>query len=202
MSNTKMEGELCNGIAYIDWGKLHASRVSLTDSPLTRCIGRYHKFNQPETLWDEQSGNDSSSSSSKYVRTFGSTAILYLPKDSYGRRRAVARSVGPIENGSASEIGPIEESIVEWSLKYEKDGWDKTVVEPWRMLIERSGLVARRSVSMFINGVMPVSTFIEKMKSRVPELVRETYDLASSVRIEIKIEDHRPENQEPPENEK
>jgi len=59
-------------------------------------------------------------------------------------------------------------------------------------------LVARRSVSMFINGVMPISNFIEKMKSRVPELVRETYDLASSVRIEIKIEDHRPADQEPP----
>ena len=198
MTNSKIQGELCNGIAYIDWNKLHASRVSLTDSPLTRCIGRYHRFVQPETVWETPETADNSASSSKFVRTFGSTAILYLPQDTFGRQRAVARSVGPIQNGSASEIGPIEESLVDWSLRCEKDGFEKTVLDPWRLLIERSGMVAKRSVSLFINGVMPVSNFIEKMKSRVPELVKETYALATSVRVEIKIEDHRPADQGPP----
>lgn len=197
-----IEGELCNGIAYIDWGKLHSGRVSLSDSPLTRCIGRYHKFTQPETIWDKEPPPEShDSSSSKYVRTLGSTAILYMPRDSYGRRVAVARSVGPIHNGSAVEIGPIEESIVDWSLRWEKDGFDKTVIEPWRILMERSGMVAKRSVSMFMNGVVPVSDFAKKMKSRVPELVRETYELATSVRVEIKIEEHRPAGQGPPSDE-
>lgn len=194
-----IHGELCSGIAYIDWEKLHSTPARATDSPLTRCIGRYHQFVQPASLLDPEEVRTEAAperASSKYVRAFGSTAILYLPRDSFGRERAVARSVGPLQNGSASEIGPIEESVVDWMSKVEKEGIESTVVEPMKILLERSGMVAKRSVSMFINSIFPFSGFVDKMKVRVPELVKETYDLASSIRIEIKIEDHRPADQE------
>lgn len=185
----KIHGELCNGIAYIDWEKLHSSNT--TDSPLTRCLGRYHEFVQPASLLDpEEVGVKRESASSKYVRAFGSTAILYLPRDSFGHQRAVARSVGPLQNGTATEIGPIEESVVDWVSKVEKEGIESTVIEPVKILLERSKIVAKRSVSMFINSVVPFGGFVDKMRLRVPQLVKETYDLASSIRIEIKIEEH------------
>jgi len=199
-----IEGELCNGVAYIDWAKLHGrGNLSITDSPMTRCFGRYSKFIQPQSVVDlvaEETKSQVSDSSSKYVRTIGSTAILYLPpRDSVGRRRAVARAVGPVQNdGGASEIGPVEEALVDWSLRYQKDGFEKTVLDPWRALMERSVMVAKRSGTMFISGVFPVHNFVSKMISRVPQLVRETCDLASSVRIEIKIEDHRPPTDDSP----
>ncbi len=191
----KIHGELCNGIAYIDWEKLHSTKM--TDSPLTRCIGRYHKFVQPANILDQEDVVvKKETSSSKYVRAFGSTAILYLPKNSLGQQRAVARSVGPIENGSASEIGPIEESVIDWVSRVESEGIESTMIEPWKLLMERSGMVAKRSVSMFMNSVSPFGGFVDKMKSRVPQLVKESYDLATSIRIEIKIEEHRPADQE------
>jgi hypothetical protein len=186
----RIEGELCNGVAYIDWSKLHSTTTGsgFNESPIRKCFGQYRKFNQPLATAVPPTDSTASDASTKYVRAIGSTAILYSPVDSFGNRRAVAKALGPFDTG-ASEVGPIEEAVLEWSIKLNNEGAQTVIVEPTKQLFDRSWLVARRSFSIFSNSINPISTFISKMRERVPELVKETYEIATSIKIEIKIED-------------
>ena len=160
------------------------------DSTVMRCLGRFKRFDLqvepslvppdiPQTI------------STKYVRSVGSTLILYSEPNSRGRRIGRAQSLGPIA-GSAVEVGPIEGSLVDLSIRIEKDGLENTMIDPARQLASRAFQVAQRSVAMFASAIFPVNEFAKKMKSRVPEIANESIEIASSIRIEIKIEEEEP----------
>lgn len=183
-----LTGEICNGIAYIDWKRLHSTRPTL-DGPLMQCIGRHRSFEVRNISPPEPSSTTSADEvESKYVRSFGSTAILLSPPDTSGRQSARAQTLGPWE-GKAVQVGPFEERIVEFINRTKSQGIQKTMVEPAQVLGERSWLVATRSAEMFASAVVPLRNFISKMQSRVPELARETYAIATSIKIEVEFDD-------------
>jgi hypothetical protein len=186
MTNETVKGEICNGIAYIDW---KAMRTPSVDSSVMRCIGRYHKFELSGHSFSEfppSSGDETVHE--RFVRSVGSTAIMFSEPDDRGRRIGRAQAIGPLSS-SAVEAGPIEEKLIEFAFRLEKDGVNRTLLSPVRLLAERSMTVAKRSLIMLKNSIFPVSDFANKMKSRVPEVARESYDIATSIRIEIKIEE-------------
>jgi hypothetical protein len=187
MSNT-VTGEICDGIAYIDWAGLHALRPG-SEGPLMQCIGRHRRFEVKNfTSPDIFGPTERQQVSSKYIRSFGSTAILLSPPDDYGRQTARAQTLGPWENRGV-EVGPIETKFVELLKRTRSEGIEKTMLEPAQLLGQRSWMVASRSADMFRAAVVPVRDFLVKMRNRVPELVEETYHLATSIKIEIKFDD-------------
>jgi hypothetical protein len=193
--SSSVSGELCNGIAYIDWARLHSSRPG-SDGPLMQCIGKHRlfevrSFSQSDinqTFASDDGGKQVHEVTAKYVRSFGSTAVLLSPPDSTGRQTARAQTLGPWER-KAVEVGPFEERILEFIKKTRSEGIEKTMVEPAQLLGRRSWLVASRSADMFTSAVVPVREFLSKMRTRVPELVRESYAIATSIKIEIKFDD-------------
>jgi len=180
-----VSGEVCNGIAYIDWGLLHERNVTGKNSPLRRCFGSYRQIEKLPTQIDLQASVPSNDARTRYVRAIGSTAIFYSPVD----KRAFARSLGPIDTGGASEVGIVEEALLEWSIRVRDEGAEKVICDPTKELLDRTIAIAQRSVSMAIVGVNPIGLFFSKMKERIPELVRETYAIATSIRVEIRISD-------------
>ena len=180
---TSVTGEICNGIAYIDWKQLHAPSAS---SAITRCIGRRHTF----TLHRYQDDPSTSSGDvgGKYVRSVGSTAVLYTAPDAYGRRIGRAQTLGPWA-ARGVEVGPLEEKLVDLAGRVDHDGYQAVLVEPLHVLKERTIAVADRSGDLLKEAIFPFHEFIRKLRNRVPQLATESYDLATSIRIEIKIED-------------
>jgi hypothetical protein len=105
-----------------------------------------------------------------------------------GRRKAAAQTVGPLDLKGV-EVGPVEESIVDLAQRLEEHGFRKVLIEPASLLMNRAFLVSQRSFEMLKSSILPIPQFMNRMQRRIPELVRDSYDIASSIRIEIKIED-------------
>lgn len=189
-----VSGEICDGIAYIDWAGLHAMRPG-SEGPLMQCLGRHRRF-EVQSFSEQEIGKmfaspereDHKEVVAKYVRSIGSTAVLLSPPDMHGRQVARAQSLGPWERAGV-EVGPLEERVVELIKRTKSEGIEKTMIEPAQLLGERSWHVATRSAELLKSAVLPAKVFMKKMTERVPELVRESYALATSIRIEIKFED-------------
>ena len=188
-----VSGEICDGIAYIEWKRMLSAKP-YSEGPLMQCIGRHRQF-KVSSLGPELAGIFSNSQPdqsdeilAKYVRSVGSTAIFLSAPDSHGRQIARAQSLGPWER-KAVEVGPIEEGLVDFIQKTKSQGIEKTMIEPAEILGKRSLLVASRSADLFKSAVVPIKEFLTKMRHRVPELAKESYNLASSIRIEVKFED-------------
>ena len=180
-------GEMCDGIAYIEWRRMMSQRPEL---PLMRCLGRHRTFALKNFDFSQvsESATGSEDVAAKYVRSIGSTAILVSPPDQYGRQTARAQTVGPWDHRGV-QVGPGEEGIVDFIGRLKTDGTHKVLVEPATSLFERAILISKRSGEILKEAVLPVPEFIRKMRKRVPELVHETYDLATSIKIEVKFED-------------
>ena len=184
---TEVKGELCNGIAYIDWKKMTSDRPEL---PLMRCLGRHRKFalNNFEFSNISQQPKNSDLVTAKYVRSIGSTAILLSAPDQYGRQIARAQTVGPWDHRGV-QVGPAEEGMVDLMERLYTEGAGKAFLEPTKSLFERAILISQRSGEILKAAVLPVPEFIRKMRIRVPQLARETYAIATSIKIEVKFED-------------
>lgn len=188
-----VSGEICDGIAYIEWKRM-LSPKPCTEGPLMQCIGRHRQF-KVSSLGPEFAGifsnpqpDHANEILAKYVRSVGSTAIFFSSPDSHGRQIARAQSLGPWER-KAVEVGPIEEGMVDFIQKTKSQGIEKTMIEPAEILGKRSWLVASRSADLFKSAIVPIREFLTKMRHRVPELAKESYNLASSIRIDVKFED-------------
>jgi len=180
-----MNAQLCSGIAYIDWDLLTAPHRTV-DKNIMRCVGRYRRFSLEKL--DLDNSFPPPQVKTKYVRAVGSTAILFSPPDAMGRRKAAAQTVGPLDLKGV-EVGPVEESIVDLAQRLEEHGFRKVLIEPASLLMNRAFLVSQRSFEMLKSSILPIPQFMNRMQRRIPELVRDSYDIASSIRIEIKIED-------------
>lgn len=187
----KTLGEICNGLAYIDWEHLASASLNRTvETNILRCFGRHKRFavdNHPPDF-DNSTSPSLPHVETKYVRAFGSTAVFFAQPDSLGRRKAVARTLGPFDIKGV-QVGPLEESIVDLADRVNKEGYKHVFMDPLSLLLTRANHIGRRSFDMFRSAVFPVPQFISKMQTRIPELVRNTYDIATSIRIEIKIEE-------------
>jgi hypothetical protein len=180
-------GELCNGVAYINWAEM--TRPAVVHSDVMRCIGRYQRFElSNHSSKDFLGATQDQAVSSQFVRSLGSTAIIYSDPDARGRRVGRAQALDPW-SGSGVEVGPGEESLIRLYDRIQNQGYQKVLLDPMHELFERTILVAKRSASMFKSSIMPVTGFLNKMTDRVPELVDRSYDIATSIRIEIKIEE-------------
>ena len=182
----KTLGEMCNGIAYIDWAKMNTPAAVHSD--VMRCVGRYRRFELTSHSPSDFPESTNSSVSSKFVRSLGSTAIIYSEPDANGRRIGRAQAIDPWSR-SGVEVGPGEESLINFFDRLRSQGHKKVLVEPMHALMERSLLVAQRSTSLLKSSILPIADFLKKMNTRVPELAERSYDLATSIRIEIKIEE-------------
>lgn len=169
--------EVCNGIAWIEWAKLKQTNL---ESPLVQCLGRRARVHLSAPIDHEPS---SSSSSSKYIRSIGSTAIFLSPTGI-----ASAKSIGPVET-TAVEVGLTEQAVVDWSIRLQKEGWKKVVVDPTEVLLDRSRLVAGRTFSILRESVIPVMPFLGRWAKRVPEVAEEAFEIARSIRVEIRVDD-------------
>ena len=175
----RMEGEVCNGIAYFRVSRLNNSNEK--DSSLfTKCFGRLNTFKFPNI--DEH--NVKNQSEGKYIRSIGSTAIV---KSVDGR--CSAHSLGPID-AYAVEIGPLEEAIVDLAIRANASGITPTFIEPTKVLFKRAELIAKKSMTLFKDAVFPLSNFAHLMKLRIPQLVKESYSIASSVKIEVEFKNN------------
>ena len=188
---SSITGEICDGISYIEWKRLMSSHP-LSEGPLIQCIGRHRLFKlvSPEfdQIFTNPQSEDSAQVTAKYIRSLGSTAIFVSQPDAHGRQAARAQTLGPWER-KAVEVGPLEESLVELLERTNKEGYEKTLIEPAEVLGRRSWQIAARSADIFRSAVVPVTDFISKMRQRVPELVKESYNIATSIKIEVKFED-------------
>lgn len=168
-----MYGEICNGIGYFESSKAES---------FTGCIGKRVAIKN----FPDIPSPPPTVVSSKYIRSIGSTGLFSNGKTSS------AHSLGPVD-AYAVEVGPLEEAIVELGLRIGENGWKPTLVRPMELLLKRTELVAEKSVSLLSNALFPLPEFIYKLKSRIPQLVKESYNIASSFRIEIEIKKNEPE---------
>lgn len=180
-------GETCDGIAYLAWDQLGSGNKRLKTSPMVQCFGRFRKFTFPSEM--EMLSSDVGKVSAKYVRSVGSTAVFFST-DKSGNRIALAQSIGPFD-ARGVEVGPVEENLVDWSIKLKNDGFEKVIVNPIKSLFERTILVTSRTFSMVQSALVPVGPFAKKLAQRIPQVATEAYDIARSIRIEIEVVEKR-----------
>lgn len=180
-----LQGEICNGVAYIEWARL--SRP-LPDSLFSICLGRRRKFLLENFPSVPETSNSPIGEEVKFIRSLGSTAVFLSPPDGHGRRSASAHSLGVFDS-YATPVGPVEETVVDLAIRVQLQGVERTIFEPATALFSRASQIAKRSISMLSSAVFPVSKFANQMVQRVPELVRESYVTASSFRIEVDFKD-------------
>ena len=178
-------GELCHGIAYINWEHI-SNGSSPSEKQYIRCVGKHQKFALDHFNFDHSLRLPQAKT--KYVRAIGSTAVLLSPPDVLGRRKAVAHSLGPLVLEGV-QVGSVEESLVDLACRVQEEGARNVLLDPACLLFKRAALVGERSLEILKSSLLPLPQFITKMRNRIPELVQHTYDIASSIRIEIKIEE-------------